>query len=413
MEFHISKYIMRVIKRVIQLFRTLTFFLGLIKPIFEKGRIGNPKRSDVLIWDASASDFLSEYVLKGINHEVLHTRDEFYHIIPYIKSLYILIISDFFCKKQKENGSELLLLYFLECIKYINPKVVVTFVDNDRRFHRISTIYRDAAFYAVQNGVRIMNDLMQYSSLDKEKFFLGRGEDYSCSDFFCFGNCEITFYQKYGARIEHYHPIGALKGSWYKYSEPRDNPGDTYSICLVSQYRSSFYKDGKAPHIYSSLVTLEDFLCRFINETGFNLCIATSSSQEDEHNYFLRKFGKKATIIPNEGKKFSTYKAMDESSIIMSFYSTAALEAFGWGKKVIFCNYSGDQRYGFNLPDPCYTDTADYDCFRHKLHSLLEKDEDEYLSCIVQYQSHYMNFNPDLPATSYVRSCIEGRISKK
>ena len=62
----------------------------------------------------------------------------------------------------------------LAAIKFIQPKLVITFVDNSRRFNFLSRIYLKATFIGVQNGLRGIE--------------VADMAEYLCqTNFFCFG----------------------------------------------------------------------------------------------------------------------------------------------------------------------------------------------------------------------------------
>lgn len=389
--------------------------LKCIKPfVSEKTRFSfhSPKKADVLIWDATNSDFLSNYVLQGLNHSVLHTRGELYHISPRIIGLIINhYLKRFLFQKNNNDNYGLLQAYQIVCLTCICPRVVLTFIDNNPTFHWLSHQYPDASFFAIQNGVRVINDSIDYSLQDLKEMYLEKAELYSVSDFICFGECESDFYRKYGSKIERYHPVGALKGSWFKYEWSKITPKEEYILCFVSQYRTSMYNENKHPNFFFSLKTIEDYILKFVMETGYTLSIATASNSQEEYEYYSKKFADLALIISNNRADFTTYQVMNKSRVIISFYSTAALEAFGWGKKVLFCNYSGDSKRSSRFSDICSTDTAEYEIFKRKLLHLIEMGEREYFRLTESARRHHMNYDPKNSATSYVRKIVEEKIA--
>ena len=142
------------------------------------------------------------------------------------------------------------------------------------------------------------------------------------------------------------------------------------------------------------------------------MCIATCSDSNEEYDYYHTLFEQKVSVIDYDRSAFSTYKAMDSSSVIISFSSTAAIEAYGWGKKVLFCNYSGNPGLSMSIPEICCTDIPEYDSFRNRLQTLIEMDDAEYDRQTVKNRRYYMNYDPDEPVPSYLRNLIYDQISK-
>ena len=45
-------------------------------------------------------------------------------------------------------------IYIIAWIKCVNPKLVITFIDNNWYFQRADKIFKDIIFFTIQNGVR-------------------------------------------------------------------------------------------------------------------------------------------------------------------------------------------------------------------------------------------------------------------
>ena len=73
--------------------------------------------------------------------------------------------------------------YRLVTIKYINPKIVISFIDDSGLFHWLSKNCSHIEFFAIQNGNRINKQL------EKSDYFFH-------NHFFCFGNYEKQQYKK-------------------------------------------------------------------------------------------------------------------------------------------------------------------------------------------------------------------------
>jgi len=375
----------------------------------KKIKLKSPKQSDVLIYDASASDFLSRHVLYGIDHSVLHSRQEFFYWGLKVLAYILLSVNVINLVKSKKIVSEFNKAYFLGCLHCIKPKVVLTFIDNDPIFHWLSRVYTNATFYAIQNGVRVANNSWNYTDSDLEKIYVfgGNGRANCVTNFICFGENEEDFYRKHGAKIDNYRCVGSIIGSYYKYALNRDPPEKKYTLCLVSQYRIYNRQElAVEPPYKKSLKTIEIFLKKFVEETGESLCVATASESTDEYEYFQCVFGESVTIIKQNQSAFSTYMAMDDSEVIITNHSTAAIEAFGWGKKILLCNHSDNPLFNFTCPDLCTSDIADYDIFKEKLQKIIHMNREQFLMETLDMRKYFMNYDSNIPVTACVRRIV-------
>ena len=93
--------------------------------------------------------------------------------------------------------------------------------------------------------------------------------------------------------------------------------------------------------------TLHTFASKYIIDNNIKAAILLRESDKykNEINYFKSFYGDKVSYIYNDKKSFSTYNGMSNSKIIISFYSTATIEAFGWKKKVLHCDFTFSNEY--------------------------------------------------------------------
>ena len=79
-----------------------------------------PQKKDILIYDNEGSNFITE-VLDKDSYGILHTRGENLNFYIYLKLLLCL-------KFSYKN-------YLDEYIKFVNPKVLITWIDNNLNFY--------------------------------------------------------------------------------------------------------------------------------------------------------------------------------------------------------------------------------------------------------------------------------------
>lgn len=363
--------------------------------VLTRSRICNPKKNYVVIFDREGSSILEKLILDNIQHTILPVRYELFYISPRIIVSFIKIFLGKYLKHNKYRS--LYFVYLLACIEYISPKVVITFIDNNTFFYAISEVYKGAVFYAIQNGRRNIDALARP---------LRPGSNYSIPNFICFGRRETDFYRQYGYSVNKFHPVGSLIGGYYRNNISENKLKYMFDLCLVSQWRRCIMLGNEWPQIKTSFATLNNFLKRFIDETRLTLCIATYSQNQGEIDYFKRIYGDRARLINFDRLNFSTYAAMDNSHIILTGDSTAGYEAFGWGKKVLFCNFSNDRNYNFEIDGFWSINNCCYDTFKKQLNYLIKIDDQEYARLAKEVARYVMNYDSEMPAHKYIRGRI-------
>ena len=116
---------------------------------------------------------------------------------------------------------------------------------------------------------------------------------------------------------------------------------------------------------------MDDFLVRYIREEQKKLCVALRFNSEKEEEYFLNEFGNQVTLIKSNREQMSSYGAVDRSAVTVNFMSTLGREAFGWGAKVLSCNFTVDDMYNFPCPGFWSIEVPDYGLFKEKLDHIM------------------------------------------
>jgi len=364
-------------------------------------RFGSPPRSDLVVYDQEGSDRLVMTALKGLEFAILPTRRErFYLSLPIaarmLKNLFRL---------EGLSFSQLFRIYLLSCVEHMRPKAVVTYIDNDVFFHKLSRDCPRAAFIAVQNGVKTPESMTSPSRhplgwLPEPPAW---GSKISMPELFCFGRHEEEIYKRYGHEVDRFHPVGSLVGGYYK-SEVSDGSGRIdYDVLLVSQWREAIMTGQTFPYLKKGLDILHDFLGRRRKKHPLRFALALCSKDPAERDYFESVFGKDVLVVPFDREGLSTYVAMDRAKVVASLSSAAAYEAVGWGKKVFFCNFTGTPARDCPKTGFWSVESPDYPLFESKLDHLLAMDQGEFEKLTDETRRYLMNFDPRRPAHRIIR----------
>jgi hypothetical protein len=75
----------------------------------------------------------------------------------------------------------------------------------------------------------------------------------------------------------------------------------------------------------------------------------------------------------------SSYMAIDQADVIVVKDSTIGREAYGFGKKVLFANFTGYDMYRTPVDTTCYTEDVNFANFEDKLLSLCSEPYSDFI----------------------------------
>lgn len=289
-------------------------------------------------------------------------------------------------------------LDFLYLFIYINIKridTIITFRDNCDFFQLLSKIFININFFAIQNGNRTKRELVP-------KYGYGKERPNLLTNYFSFGDYEIDTFNEFGHKIINHLPVGSLRASVYKSQIKNNKKIKNYDICFVSMWRDiSFNPKSKLiADETNNMKIADDFLAKYIRESNRTICISLRKRDNDyketlEYKYYKDLYGSRAIIIEN--KLFSTYEAMEQSELIISSHSTCCSEAFGWGKKVLYLDFSKDNMYSYFDEDMIVIRENNYNGFKERLNDILYLKEEEYRERTKSYAKYVMNYDSEEP----------------
>ncbi|MGE5423093.1 MAG: hypothetical protein ACM3QW_07500, partial [Ignavibacteriales bacterium] len=266
----------------------------------------------MVILDRMGSDVLKKMVLGDIDLIILPVRMETIYVAPLIifnlvKNLITIRKTD-----NEKPKSFIFRRYLLACMQFIRPKVVVTFIDNNLNYQALSRLNKSVTYYYVMNGTRSAWEL------DTENKF-------SMTNLLCWGRHDIDYYESFGHQVDCYHPVGPLISGYYKTNIERKTPPIKYDICIVSQYRSEIMAGLAFPTFKDAVVLLDQYLNKFLEGKDLSVCVATCSINKADLSreiaYYEETYEGHVDIIEQNREEYSTYRAMDESELIITIHS--------------------------------------------------------------------------------------------
>lgn len=289
--------------------------------------------------------------------------------------------------------------YRMGCFMAMKPKVVITMIDNSGAFHWLSKNYKGAVFFAIQNALRTNGELKK-----EKKYYL--------SHFFCFGDYSKEMMSKYGHTVLNHYPIGSLRlGISDKFM--RTNSKELYDIGIVSQYRKheiySYRKSEiKDPDILEKLeaqTLMHKLLSKYVIESKKKAAIIMVSDKDDEEDFYKEFYQDKVAYLPNNYERLSSFDALYRCDIVVGFFSSLIIEAFGLGRKILRIDLTKSDNW--NDYDPIILlRNPSYEELKKRLDQLFAVPYETYRKEAEKYSSYLMNYNPDCPPHVFIRKKI-------
>lgn len=330
-------------------------------------------------------------LLFEFNHLILPVRGESFYV-----SSKILLQTLINLKRLRNPISA----YSLAVIESIKPRLVITFIDNSGVYHAIRPLCRNVNFLAIQNGVRL---------LERDN---RNGQSINHDHFICFGRSHEEAFRRFGARVNHYYPLGSLRDAIYR--ENIERPDFVlYDICLISQVDSGLAS--LDPLLWRGICLTSEYLARYVKEFGLSVAIAMRTDERSnverftfEYKFFSELFaGTRFTLGENESGRFRSYQLVDASRLSISMYSTLGLESFGRGNRTLFFNPTELDEYSPPISGVWSLQSQNYPDFKGRVSQLLNMESAEYKSNLNCASDQMMSVLRTPVSKSPIRGLIE------
>ncbi len=383
---------------------------------FAKIKLSNPVRGEIAIL-YSYDRWVRTLVLQEMRATTLPLLPECIYITPQIICLALIRFRRINLRKPahadvinwlKNIAYQISAQYIGACLDYVGAKVVLTNIDNSTFFQRLSHLDGDRTYFAIQNGTRTL-----YCVRDSLPAHPHPSSKIAMTNYFCFGQREIDLYTQQGHHIDQWLPVGSLVGGYFKSVISTKNVPHRYDLCLVSQWHEHFFDTGAGVHenaqykrVGAAIDGLNRFIAKLIDETDLSLVVCLRSNISGEREYYEKLFRGKAIIPAADLNDFSTYRAAEQSRLVVALNSTTLSEILSWKHKVLWCNLTNDEHYEMTVAGICYFSGDDYEAFRERVSYLLNMPQSEFEKCIEGRVSYINNFNPASPPHQLIRSKV-------
>jgi surface carbohydrate biosynthesis protein len=315
-------------------------------------------------------------------------------------------------------GKKSLFSYTVAYLKLFKPSFVFTFIDNNVDFYRLSNLFPEIKFIAIQNGLRA-----NYSNQIGNGFFdvlnkASQEADLSAHAICVFGKASGDQFAEY-IRTK---PIitGSLKNNMVG---EVDSTAQNFDIVFISQH-SPFQIENSKTRFYfgdqslsaSEFHAIEQRVVRFLAERSIrtNQSLAVLGKRSDsspfEREYFVSAADPAPVHFIPRTSEFSTYEFCKSASLIVTVDSAVGHEFLGRGKKVVFLSgrmnavseklsyQIRDTDFGFPLElgttGPFWTNTANESEFERVIGSVQSMSDAQWATAISPYNDVLMAYQP-------------------
>ncbi len=366
----------------------------------------NKKKYDILILSKINIEWLKYCLPKKFSIFAF----EFSNRLNYVKSLSFFVKLLIYILRHGITSISL----FSAIISEIKPKVVITYIDNNKFMGPLQTIFPNILFISVQNSMRWPD----YTYNPVKGYF-------NFPHYFGFGDRELELMKTSNATVKKYYSVGSLKmGIFlsYFYNSRKKHSYGNY-ILFISGFGSRLVNSSDPEFVELRMITKK--ICRnlikFKKENNVNIVIEMRSDFNDdnyldEKKYFENIFGHNEVILnTNQKDLLSSYQTGMDASLIVSIRSALMYELLGLEKKILCIDYFRDMEV-FNkrlktkheyfsskysnpkpLPDEIFLNTLEYDQFQKKAKALLNMNKITYSTKTKFARKFYMNFKDEHP----------------
>lgn len=278
-----------------------------------------PSQKDYLLFDDNLKFFLQKYIPQK-KYTILYSRYKKYNLLLILNLLFKFKLSS--------------LNYFNQYIKYVKPKILITFSDNYSIFYRLKVpAGTKKIFVQAANRTATSDDIFfklkdlkktkKYNYVDEMLVFNNKvGEKYKS---FIKGNARV---------------IGSIKSNAFEIKSKKK----IFDLFYISTWRdhNSKYKFTESVS-WQKLVNAEKKFLYNLKDYVINnkkhLTIYGKYNSLKEKKYFSEIFHNiNWKYLKNNRMK--SYSYCDQAKLIISNASTLGYEALGRGSKVVFFNYN-------------------------------------------------------------------------
>ncbi len=303
---------------------------------------------------------------------------------------------------------QLLCIYIGADIKSRKPKAIVTFIDNCCKFAWLSKNLSDIPCIAIQNGFRL-----SYAADDDYTYY--------CNHLFCFGEREVKVYPKLNYKVDHFYPFGSLLLS-NNFCSELNKVEPVYDLLIMSCWRGNIGYQQDVVDSMNGMRIMDTLLAKYLKKKDLKVAVILRSERNSEcwmmpevgmseEEYYRSIYEDHIQIIDVNFAERNVYPTMQKSTALIAGFSTTCLvEAFSFGKKVLYANFCGTNKYHLDFAKEILFEGSEKDetSFFKRIDVLLNQSTEEY----IMENQNPTNYYVRDPRISKTREKIKDQISQ-
>ena len=390
-------------------------FLFILKLFYKiKFILKNPEKHELVIFDdislCDLENLISEY-----NFFVQQNR------IERITKIYLTfkVIKYFF----KNYNGNIMTAYLVSLLEIIRPKIVLTNIHNSLKFFDLARILdKKIIFIAIQNGAQY--EIKKYKHLYKaKKVNSDMSKNIYIPHFFCFGQFEIDQHKEDKIEVKNFFKAGSLNTANFFHYIKKDKillKKDLYDICLISDPISfGIDKQFGISTIEKGFAKTIKYTIDFCKKHNIKMIFTWKRdkkkepiSSKNELDFYKKYFTNDDIdfLLKNSLEKtdrFTSYKAVFQSKVVVATYSTLLREYLGTGGKILSCNVTASEIFDFPIEGICCIKDCTFQEFEKRLLNILSISDEEYLRKLGTNKNYLMEYDEKVSTIEVIRKKID------
>ena len=211
--------------------------------------------------------------------------------------------------------------------------------------------------------------------------------------------------------VENYYPAGSLLNSIFSSNKTEDKKFD---ILIVSCWRGNIGYGKDVKDSMNSMLTFDNLLSNYISKRKLKVAVILRSERGGEHwfmpeinmneeQYFKNIYQKNIKIFDFDPKNRNIYDLIRKSELILSsFGTTALLEAYGAGKKILYTIFCDDNKYHEIFDSSILCTNPEWKYFENRLDKIISIDNNNYFKDHKKNMNFYMS-QPKKGTLKYIK----------
>ena len=368
-----------------------------------KFKIENPPQREIVIFDGTSLNDL-KYILHKKKFFVLENRKSRISTVYCSLNIIITFFFNFFLLFFKNKNLHTIYLFTL--LEKINPKIVITSIDNSFKFAELAKLLsKKIKFAAIQNANRF--DYMHNIYLFKKNLSVSNlNNKYFIPHFFCFGEHEINQIKKYKINIDQVYKVGSIRvANFFKHIELNKIKlqKEKYDVCLISEAAPNINEKFEIKDLEEKFAKVAKFTIDYSKKYNLKFIFLqkrnlNSIENKEEMNFYKKYLNKndfnflKKNSSLNQNN-YSSYLGLFQSKLAVGAQSTLLRDKIGCKEKILSLGLDNEGLFEFPINGICKLKNLDYLEFENRMNLILSLNSEEYFAKIEEPINNLIEFD--------------------